>query len=1143
MHIFTFEVDGQHITRTDKEIPVAKCRNLFSAKFNFRGEEWSGVKTALFMQGRYSKSVVLDNNDECVVPWEFFDTDSEVYGYVSVFCGNLVTANSASIRISKSGYQDSDASVPPTPDVYQQILENVENTKQIAQSVRDDANTGKFDGEDGQNGESAYQVAIRLGFVGSEQEWIDSLRYDHSDEFIRLAEQVRQKVTDEGINQVDILQKECEKQLNAVQDTVQEVVSDRQQITKNKTDISTLSKEKVNIHQSVENKGKTLVVGEDGNVVPVKVQNDGIPIINTMSGESPIIIPDSAERPMKGLKLLGKSEQVTTTGKNLVNIPDITTGVNESVKCLLEKNVYIRCNENTAVYSKDVWRIYFKYKDGSMKYLIDSAMSKGAIIIASIENPIIEISVRDINITKGAYSKIQIEYGDIATPYEPYTGGKTSPSPEYPQEIKNSGDKGNVEIMISGKNLAEESNRTAYNIYSKPILLKAGISYVLSSAREKTNLYFDDAIKGTNLLKEYAVKKLVYTPREDIYAKVYMFEEKGILETDYIQLEIGTTATNYEPYKELQTLTLTSDRPFTKYDKLVERDGQIGWLYKSKLDVIPKTGYSIRNTLSNKYGVYFSKVGIFTDVKVTKSVIEKDSQYFTHFQLKNPYDSQGDIAWLYNSGTDTDLRIKVSDDSINTVELFEKYIADKDIKILYETKDSEFIPLTKEEQDAFRVLATYYPTTVVIADGGDVNPSVEVTYIADTKNFILNREKVMQAQILNIQSALISQKISGGGIKVTDSSILPVKEFVMSGKTEQVLTTGAQLFDIDTVKQQNTLLVEGKDIICKRYANNTQITPEEFLLMTGLKEGDTLTTSVEIIGEKAMDKGYIRFINIKSDRHLMVDGACTIPSPFTSAEYSALTLYGNQAGSEVVYRDLMIVKGTTPKPFEPYTNRLPSPRPDLQQSIEVTPQGIITVDFTDGTNHQTVELNCPREFTKWDKLEKIDGVWNWVFKSKNDLLKFFTQKVGDDNVEGTVFNRYESNVSVGSFSESGTEVLCNRLIRNLGENIYFAVLASGKVFIYFDSELGINDLENANAWLASNTDIQFTFKDSSKEPDFIPLSKFEQDKLNALTMYAPTTEITNTGGCNMELNYTVDTKSYVDAKIAEVSTAIVQKGI
>ena len=47
---------------------------------------------------------------------------------------------------------------------------------------------------------------------------------------------------------------------------------------------------------------------------------------------------------------------------------------------------------------------------------------------------------------------------------------------------------------------------------------------------------------------------------------------------------------------------------------------------------------------------------------------------------------------------------------------------------------------------------------------------------------------------------------------------------------------------------------------------------------------------------------------------------------------------------------------------------------------------LILLDFTDGTNHQIVELNCPREFTKWDRLEKIDGIWNWIFKSKRILL-------------------------------------------------------------------------------------------------------------------------------------------------------------
>lgn len=49
---------------------------------------------------------------------------------------------------------------------------------------------GEFDGE------SAYQIAVRLGFKGTEQEWIDSLRYDHSEEFQQIALQVEQKATD-----------------------------------------------------------------------------------------------------------------------------------------------------------------------------------------------------------------------------------------------------------------------------------------------------------------------------------------------------------------------------------------------------------------------------------------------------------------------------------------------------------------------------------------------------------------------------------------------------------------------------------------------------------------------------------------------------------------------------------------------------------------------------------------------------------------------------------------------------------------------------------------------------------------------------------------------------------------------------------
>lgn len=41
---------------------------------------------------------------------------------------------------------------------------------------------------------SAYAIAVKHGFVGTEEEWLLSLRYDHSEEFMNLAEQVRQDV-------------------------------------------------------------------------------------------------------------------------------------------------------------------------------------------------------------------------------------------------------------------------------------------------------------------------------------------------------------------------------------------------------------------------------------------------------------------------------------------------------------------------------------------------------------------------------------------------------------------------------------------------------------------------------------------------------------------------------------------------------------------------------------------------------------------------------------------------------------------------------------------------------------------------------------------------------------------------------------
>lgn len=76
--------------------------------------------------------------------------------------------------------------------------------------------------------------------------------------------------------------------------------------------------------------------------------------------------------------------------------------------------------------------------------------------------------------------------------------------------------------------------------------------------------------------------------------------ERFVQDNPYFQIEYGSKRTAFQPYKE-QTLTLTSDRPLTKWDRLEKRDGAWGWVYKSA-EIESYTDESVP-------GEYFSTTG------------------------------------------------------------------------------------------------------------------------------------------------------------------------------------------------------------------------------------------------------------------------------------------------------------------------------------------------------------------------------------------------------------------------------------------------------------------------------------------------------------------------------------------------------
>lgn len=117
----------------------------------------------------------------------------------------------------------------------------------------------------------------------------------------------------EGTTQTGNVSAEGAKQVQAVQDKGAEVL---QSIPE---DFTAQMESKLDKNQGTENAGKSLVVGEDGNVIPGRPYMEGTgdtapAIVLDASGEV-IIVNDSSDRAFQGMEIFGKSTQNTASGE------------------------------------------------------------------------------------------------------------------------------------------------------------------------------------------------------------------------------------------------------------------------------------------------------------------------------------------------------------------------------------------------------------------------------------------------------------------------------------------------------------------------------------------------------------------------------------------------------------------------------------------------------------------------------------------------------------------------------------------------------------------------------------------------------------------------------------------------------------
>ena len=208
---------------------------------------------------------------------------------------------------------------------------------------------------------------------------------------------------------------------------------------------------------------------------------------------NPAIMPDTLKNnPMNEMKVFGWSKQESTTGANLIDVnsmlndcliknEDETYSIKKTEDDRFSKTFPVNLKAGTAVrFDADIVEYNGAYnKPLQISFLNYQTIVAGQAIVLNSDVTGVTI-YQDSTNNHGTYTKFKnaiLSIGDIQIPYEPYTGGKPSPNPEYPQEIISAGSDGKIGIEVRGKNLVDvygysasdipspEAERVSFNTY------------------------------------------------------------------------------------------------------------------------------------------------------------------------------------------------------------------------------------------------------------------------------------------------------------------------------------------------------------------------------------------------------------------------------------------------------------------------------------------------------------------------------------------------------------------------------------------------------------------------------------------------------------------------------------------------------
>lgn len=550
-------------------------------------------------------------------------------------------------------------------------------------------------------------------------------------------------------------------------------------------------------------------------------------IKSTYAGKT-IVSTDSAEAKLEGLRVFGRSEQASTTGKNLLenkissqtkNGVNITKNDDGSITLNGTASAWFFINLNHIdINTKSIPAGDYIVSGGySSLVRVEVLASSAGVAFSSGSETAFSIKESDTN----SWARITVDAGVnlsnvILYPmirlasitdgtYETYTGGKPSPNPEYPQPIESIGDDGSVDVVVYGKNFFDMTQLLNANgwtesdgVYSGSIEnyykafnrgftvpeFEENTQYTLSlyakcdddtSTPRVYFAYSDGTTDKRNICGTTLTKYTLTSAEGKTVTKVYSGYgiQNGVnIYLKDIQLEIGSEATSYEPYRPKQSLTIptpnglpaikVTDRSLATYtdaegnmwcaDEVDFARGK--YVQRIKTVTLDGTGNNILHTAdanySEQYGHNYA-YRMFGDKMVDSTATFMPCM--SNIGIASRIIGNGEGVFYTRSNTsisvtlsDERTGITASDNNATIVSKINAWLKENPVIIKYVIAEPIETDLTSEEIEAYRALHSNYPITTIL---NDENAHMEATLVVDTKNHI-EQNYVPKSEFLSV---------------------------------------------------------------------------------------------------------------------------------------------------------------------------------------------------------------------------------------------------------------------------------------------------------------------------------------------------------------------------------------------------------